>query len=400
MQRIAINCGRDRWSAPRSGGACRGRRRRTVFVVPVWLAVVAAVFGALVPHGRADDWPVAGGNPQGTGATDEALPDRLELLWQREFGGLGFEGGPIVVQGVVYVADTEGRVAALALADGAVRWEKQFDTGFVATPGYFHGRLYLGDQDGRFHALDPATGEEMWVYEADMEIDASPNAFQDSILFTSQNGTLYCVSRDQGMLRWKYETGDQLRCAPTLADTKTFLGGCDSFLHIVDVRDGQAADAPIPIDAPTGSTPAIVDNRVYVPTYAGEIFCFEVGKREPLWRFHDPQLSEEFRNSAAVTDGILVAASRHKRVFALNTADGSVRWVHVLRKRADASPVIAGQSVIVAAADGRIIRLDLKTGDQVWMTEVKGAFLGSPAIADGRLVLASDRGTVFCFGAK
>jgi outer membrane protein assembly factor BamB len=61
--------------------------------------------------------------------------------------------------------------------------------------------------------------------------------------------------------------------------------------------------------------------------------------------------------------------------------------------------VIAGSSVVVAAADGRLIVLDLKTGAEKWLYEVKGAFIGSPAIAEGKIVVASDKGTVFCFGA-
>ncbi len=61
--------------------------------------------------------------------------------------------------------------------------------------------------------------------------------------------------------------------------------------------------------------------------------------------------------------------------------------------------MIAGNRVVVAAADGRIIVLDLNTGDEKWLYEVKGEFIGSPAVSDGKIVVASSKGTVFCFGA-
>ncbi len=375
-------------------------RCRPAGIVGTLALILGIVLGAATVRLPAADWPLGRGNPQGTGATDEELPETLDLLWQVDVGGLGFDAGPIIAEGVVFVADSEGRVLAIDLDDGAIAWKTQLDTGFVATPGYRDRMLFLGDYDGNFRALSADDGQQKWIYEAGMEIDSTPNFYDDSVLFTSQSGALYCVQIATGKLKWKYETDDQLQCSPTLAGSHTFLGGCDAHLHVVDVRTGTAAEAPIPIDAPTGSTPAVVGNDVFVPTYAGEIFRFTLGKREPVWRFRNPELSEEFKNSAAVAHGILVAASRKKRVFALNTADASVRWVHVLRKRSDASPVIAGRSVIIAAADGRIIRLDLESGNQTWMTEVKGAFLGSPAISGGRLVLASDRGTVYCFGPR
>jgi outer membrane protein assembly factor BamB len=43
---------------------------------------------------------------------------------------------------------------------------------------------------------------------------------------------------------------------------------------------------------------------------------------------------------------------------------------------------------------------DLKTGKEQWVYESKGSFLGSPAVADGKLVTTSDRGTITCFGGK
>jgi outer membrane protein assembly factor BamB len=56
--------------------------------------------------------------------------------------------------------------------------------------------------------------------------------------------------------------------------------------------------------------------------------------------------------------------------------------------------------VFVGAADGRLLALDLKTGKELWQHQATGGFTGSPAIADGRLVIATDRGEVLCLGAK
>ncbi|MCA9134234.1 MAG: PQQ-binding-like beta-propeller repeat protein, partial [Planctomycetales bacterium] len=274
------------------------------------------------------------------------------------------------------------------------------DTGFVASPAYKDGWLFVGDYDGVLHALQASDGRQKWQFATGLEIDASPNFYQQQVLVTSQDGALYALQRATGELAWKYETGDQLQCGATLAGDRTFLGGCDAQLHVIDVNNGQAVGQPLPLDAPTGSTPSVLGNRVFVPTYAGEIFCFELPTLELKWRFKKPQLADEFKNSVALGQGLAVAASRNKTVFALDIQTGEVVWQQKLRKRSDASPVIAGQDVWIAAADGRILRFDLKTGQQTWMFEAKPAFMGSPAVADGKLVVASDRGTILCFGRK
>ena len=52
------------------------------------------------------------------------------------------------------------------------------------------------------------------------------------------------------------------------------------------------------------------------------------------------------------------------------------------------------------AADGRIYGLNVNDGKKVWEYEAGDGFTGSPAVADGKLVIASDDGVVFCFGNK
>jgi len=374
-------------------------RSQTLFTL-LWAKCLLCWSTGLISVSQAADWPMGRGNVAGTGATTESLPAQPELLWEFNIKGLGFDAGPIIADGKVFAADHSGHVLALDLASGKLLWKQSLDTGFVASPAYREGMLYVGDYDGVLHALEASTGSEKWKYVTDMEIDASPNFYEGKVLFTSQNGNLMAVDALTGQLVWQYETGDQLQCGATLAGDLTFLGGCDAHLHIVDVKTGTSVGEPLPIDAPTGSTPSVWEDRVFVPTYAGEIFCFKLPSYEVAWRFKDPKLADEFKNSVAVADGLAVATSRNKRVFAIDVATGKIVWEQTLQKRSDASPVIAAGQVVVASADGRISLFDLKTGQLQWMFEVKPSFIGAPAVGDGKLVVANDRGTIFCFGQK
>ena len=64
------------------------------------------------------------------------------------------------------------------------------------------------------------------------------------------------------------------------------------------------------------------------------------------------------------------------------------------------SPVIVDGRVLVGSTDGRFYELALETGKIVWEKELRGGIIGSPAVAFGRVVIATDRGVVYCLGGK
>lgn len=353
------------------------------------------------------DWATGRADSQGSGATADELPSELRQLWKVQLDGLGFDAGPIIAEGRVFANDHDGRVIAVDLQSGKELWKKQFfadekgevETGFVAAPSFSEKMLFAADFDGVLHALDVETGDERWRFASDNQITGSPVFYEDSVVFTSEDGNLYRLEKKSGELVWKYETEQPILCGAALAKDVTFLGGCDEHLHLVDLKTGERIGDPVKI-GPTQSTPSVIGDRVFIPTHSGHIFQYELKDRKLVekWVFFDESLSDEFRTSLAVKDGLVIATGRNKRVFALDIETKESKWVSRLRKRADASPVIAGASAVVAAADGRIVRFDLKTGEEKIIDEVKGAFLGSPAVADGKLVLTNDRGDILCYG--
>jgi len=60
--------------------------------------------------------------------------------------------------------------------------------------------------------------------------------------------------------------------------------------------------------------------------------------------------------------------------------------------------VIAGDRVYFGTKRGQLVALDVATGDQRWQFEAGGGFTASPAVSDGKLVIGSTDGTLYCFG--
>ena len=345
-------------------------------------------------------WPLFRGDPQARGIAKTTLPDRPQLLWSIKVEGGAFESTPAIDGGVVYLADMDGKLSAVSLADGKEQWHHQIEGGgYIASPAIRGELVYIGDIDGKFYALDRKSGQPRWTHEADAQIDSGANFWKDNVLFGSQDANLYCLDAVTGKEVWKFAIQDQIRCTPTVVGDRSFVAGCDSQFHIIDLTAGKEV-AAVPIEAPTGVTPAVLGDLVFFGTEAGTLFAVNWKEAKIAWKLEDKGSSQPIRSAPAVQEGILIVGTRNRRVQALNPATGEELWTFAARQRIDSSPVIVGNRVFVGAADGRLYALDLKTGKELWQHQAAGGYTGSPAVADGKLVIATDRGVVNCFGSK
>jgi outer membrane protein assembly factor BamB len=384
---------------------CQLTKRRIYFAIWATLALsftsahAQPPSPALPPEITASAWPLGRGNALAQGVAQTTLPDKPQLIWKIEVDKGAFDGTPVIAGGVAYLGDMDGKVYAWNLADGKEIWTYKVESGFIASPAIRDSMLYIGDIDGKFHALDVKSGQEKWTFAADAQIDNGANFWQDNVLFGSQDANLYCLNAASGKLVWKMAIQDQIRCMPTVVGDRSFVAGCDSTLHIIDLTTGKEA-AGVPIESPTGVTPAILGNDVFFGTESGTFFAVNWKDAKVTWKLEDKGSTQPYRSAPAVQEGIVVVGSRSRRIEAFDPATGNQLWTMATKQRVDSSPVIVGDRVFVGAADGRLYGVELKTGKQLWEYQASGGFTGSPAVADGKLVIATDRGVVYCFGGK
>jgi outer membrane protein assembly factor BamB len=343
-------------------------------------------------------WPLARGNAASQAYSPSQLVDHPTLLWEHKVESTAFESTPLIVDNRVYLGDLDGEFYSLDLDTGKELWKNSSESGYVAGAGCHQGKIVVGDYDGLVRCFHSKDGKLEWTYQTDSQIDGGPNFHDGAALVASEDGKLYALEMADGKLRWAYETGDQLRCGPTIADGKTFLGGCDGKLHIVDLATGTNIGDGVPLDGPTGSTPTAFENLIIAPTHSGQIFGIDWQTAKSIWTFSDSQRSQEITTSPAVHDGIAFVVTKNRRCLAIEATSGKLRWEYTLRKPSEASPVICDGRVWFGGSDGRLLAIDAKTGEEKWSVEHQGKFKGSVAIAAGKLVVASDKGSVFCYG--
>ncbi|MEQ1825106.1 MAG: PQQ-binding-like beta-propeller repeat protein [Pirellula sp.] len=377
----------------------------------LYVVVVAYVWAiAISSLSLADDWPVVRGNASSTGVATGTLPAKPEVLWEYKTGSdkAGFEGTPVIAGGKVFIGDFDGGMHAIDLSNGKRVWYKKTKDGFVSAPAVSQGKVIIGDLNGLVYCFSAETGDQLWTREIDQPVASGPNLFGDNVLISSEGGTMHSLDLNTGEPKWTYQTGDQLRSSPTIWKTFSLLGGCDGRLHKIDIVEGKATGEGYSLDAPTLSTPSIIGNVAIVPTQPGEVKAIDVAADKILWTFADQDVANDIRLSPAclgtvegtTVKGIAIIASRNRRVLALNMENGKLLWEQVLKKRADASPIICNGRVWVASENGLLYALDVHSGEEKWTYQLTGQVLASPVASDGKLILATEKGTVVCFGAK
>jgi outer membrane protein assembly factor BamB len=357
-------------------------------------AGLLALFGSLSAL-AADSWLLFHGNPQQTGVAAGKLPAKLDTLWTFKAGD-AFESSVAIVDGVVFAGSMDEHVYAVNLKTGTQKWK--FKAGpFKAPPSVRGGRVYVGDLDGNLYCLDADKGTKKWDFATGAEV-GGVNFHGTDILVASHDENLYCLDKD-GKQRWKFKTDGPIYGSVAIADGKTFLVGCDSQMHVIDVAKGKQ-ESSVDLEGQSGATAAILGDRLYVGTMRNEVRAIDWKKGEVVWTYKGKRGGQAFFSSPAVTEKFVVIGSRDKFVHCIDRKTGVAAWTFPTGDRVDSSPVVVGDKVVVGSMDSHVYVLDLATGTLIQKIKVDGAVTGSPAVVGGLVLIGTQKGTLYCLGKK
>jgi len=358
-------------------------------------AVAVLLWPALAPA----DWPVFRGDALMSGVGTAKLPDQLDEKWTFKAGD-AIEGAPAVANGVVYIASLDKHLYAVELATGKQKWKVKLGA-MRTSPSVKGDRVYLGDLDGRLYCVNAADGKVAWKFEAEGEIQAAANFHGDNVIFGSHDSTLYCLGPD-GKKVWDTKVDGPINAAAAVVGDRTFATGCsDGILHVIDAKNGKELGA-IDLGGQAVATAAVAGDRLYLSMVSNQVVAADLKALKRLWAFEAPKRQQPFYSSAAVADGLVIAGSRDKKVYAIDAKTGEEKWNFTTDGQVDASPVVVGDRVYVGCLsnDGNFYVLDLRSGKKLQELNLDAAVGGSVAVGPDCILVGTDKGTLYCLGKK
>lgn len=276
------------------------------------------------------DWPQPGGFPNHA-MQHLALPATLREVWKTSVG------------------------------EGSSRY-----TQVLAQPIVVDGRIYAMDGGSQVGAYAAADGRRIW--QVDVKPSGRGNSFGGGVaywkgrLFVSTGyAQVLALDPKNGKTIWKTGVGAPARSGPTVSDGRVYVVTVENELVALAADDGRRLWAHNGIPETAGlvgsASPAVEGEVVAVGYSSGEIFALTVENGRPLWSDN------------------LAAARTVDAVSALADIRGR--------------PVIDRGRVFAISHSGRMVAIDLRSGERVWEQDI-GSSHGPWVAGDYVYILSND----------
>jgi len=409
---------------------------------------------------KGEGWPQFRADAARSGYTSQHLPARLSLqwvykaikppqpAWRTEDTRMPFDHAyhAIIAEGMVFFGSSaDNKVYSLDAVTGKERWTYFADSPIRFAPAYWKDRLYIVADDGYLYCLWAKTGKLIWRKRGgpreDMVIGNSrmisrwpargaPTIIDDIVYFSagiwpSEGIYIYAIEPETGKVLWVNDsTGSMLMNQPHPTAQANSGVSVQGYLSAAGdtllVPTGRAI--PAAFDRQNGAFRYFHLQR-YGQIRPGPFITLINGltfSRNELFNSHTGNLLLRGTPGSAVADfpehivfaqgNIIKGIARSKPIKEKQTQDSegklikqnvlsSPSWSIASPQPVGVSLIGAGKTIVAGTKNHKIITADIDTKSIVMTADVDGEPLGLTA-ADGRLIVSTDKGTIYCFAGK
>lgn len=350
------------------------------------------------------------------------------LQWKFETKGR-VVSSPAVANGIIYFGSYDGNFYAVDAKSGALKWkfatagERRFAAKhlhgaepaaetmpdpwdcYLSSPAISNGKVIFGSGDGSIYALDAATGAKVWAFKTGNVVHASPAVAGGTVYIGSWDTFFYALDEATGSEKWRFKTGDDekihnqtgIQSSAAVANGMVYFGARDAHLYALNAKTGAKA-----WDFPTkGSwviaSPAVRGGHVYVGT-SDTGLLFDLDANGKLAATVDLKGWPLF-SSPALSGDMLYVGSMKGVLHAVDLKTHAQAWAFAT----EASKGAVAVSKPDGAADWEKIFdssfYDDSIGGYLKLLSY-GAFLASPAVADGVVYAGATDGNLYALKVK
>lgn len=354
-----------------------------------------------------------------------------ELVTSGERGGQ--QSSPTVVDGTVYIANTDGFVNAVDVATGEERWRFESKGNISPSPTVADGKVFFGQTYqgfGDYYALDKDTGEPVWNTKALGSVWISAAFAHGKLFVGNKEGYVFAVDPKDGHILWQYNTitdTDKARmpesarkghgfppgvyCNPAVDEQNVYIGSWSGYYFALDQETGQvrwrtSTNAGNPYGGlPDSSAPVLWKDHLYVQKQGAEIAALNkhTGSIDWTWRCPPGYLQN---GTVAAANGTVVGSVVRKvidlpydaTIFAFSDVPGGgrQRWEYSGGGGLTAPVVTDDKVVFGSSGDVFITCLNLADGSVVWRYRTGGMMLESvPALYGDKVIALVKNGYMY-----
>lgn len=298
----------------------------------------------------------------------------------------------------------------------------------TASPIVVAGRIYVLDAESTLRAFDAKSGDRIWSQDLVPEDDdpaagrGGGVAFDNGRLFIATGfGVVYAVNPADGSVIWKQNVGDPFRSSPTAIDGRVFAVTADNQTVALSQDKGNVLWRQQGIAETAGilaaTSPAVEASTVIAPYSSGEVYALRVENGNATWndsltRTGNMSSLTELNDIAGrpvIDDGKVYAISHSGRMVAIDLRTGERIWTRDIG--GVQTPWVAGDYIFLVTLDSELVALQRSDGRVRWIVQLqkfkdpedtssRRLQWSGPVLADGQLVLVSSGGQMIAASAE
>ena len=351
-------------------------------------------------------------------ATDPALADVAVTLPPAVANADWAQPGGNAAKSMSHVAlgTSLSRAFAVSIGEGSGNKAR-----LGAAPVVADGKIFTVDSGATVSAFDAGTGATLWQTRITGEGGNENALFGGGVSFDNgrvyaTNGLGYAAALDAGTGAeiWKVRPGGPLRGAPTIANDNVYVVSQDNQLFALNPADGATRwneAGTVELAGVFGNaTPAAAQGTVVAGYSSGELTAYRYENGRTVWQDALARTSisttvaalSDIDADPVIADGRVYAVGQGGRMVALELNTGQRIWE--INIAGISTPWVAGEWVFVVTDQGQLLALARSSGRIKWMTQLprwrdeedKKGRIGwtGPVLAGDRLILVNSLGQI------
>jgi outer membrane protein assembly factor BamB len=320
---------------------------------------------------------------------------KIKKLWSVGVGNGQGKGlhriRPVLDQGIIYAASTDGTVKALSAEKGKSLWKKSLDVSLSGGVGVYEDALFVGSSEGFVLRLDASSGEVLWSTQLRGEVLAPPQG----------NGKVVVAQTYDSNVPVLTIRGTS---APILRDNVVYAGFANGRVLAFDASTGAIEfEVRVAISQGRSEIERIVDvdgsmvlvgDNLYAASYQGRLVGIDVANGRKDWQ-------QDISCFSGVSHGFgnVYAADEDGTVYAFLATGAGVRWAQGdLGYRELSRPTPVSSFLAVADFEGYLHIMSQVDGELIGRVKVDGDGARADMVSDGnRLYVFGNSGKLVAY---
>ena len=291
----------------------------------------------------------------------------------------------------------------------------------ASAPVVAGGRVFTIDTTSTVRAFDAQTGAAVWATQFGTERGNAPSLFGGGVAVeggrvfaTNGLGFVAALDTGNGGIVWSVRPGGPLRGAPSVADGTLYVTSQDNQIYSLKMADGTtnwSNAASLEIAGVFGSAaPAVGQGTIVAGFSSGELNAYRYENGRLVWQDALSRTSmstgvaslSDIDAHPVIDGGQVFAVGQGGRMVALELNSGQRLWE--INISGIATPWVVGDWIYVVTSDAKLIALARSNGKVRWINQLPGfvkekskrgqiSYVG-PILAGGRLIVAGSNGVL------